>query len=98
MSRTVYHNADGVRRTSFTDSSSPHLLTVYTEVEMDEVLKNNAIMRELQPTRSTNKLVARGIPMTVVEKSMIEDWDDNDWKKWLNDPDNKAFRIWQGRV
>lgn len=98
MGSFVYHNADGVKRTSFTDSSNPLELIVKTEVQMDEVLANNAIARELHPTKSTNKLLARGIPMTVVEKSMLEGWDDGDWKRWLNDPDNKAFRIWPGRV
>jgi hypothetical protein len=36
--------------------------------------------------------------MTVAEKAIRENWDDSDWKKWLNDPDNAAFRIWPGRV
>lgn len=98
MSSFTYHHADGVKRTSISDSSNPDRLIVHTEVEMDQILENNKIMRELQPRNAVNKLVARGIPMTVVEKSMLEGWDDNDWKKWLNDPDNKAFRIWEGQL
>lgn len=80
------------------DSSNPDLLTVNTEVVMDGVVENNKIMRELHPTNSTNKLVARGIPMTVYEKSILEQWDDAKWNQWLNDPDNAAFRIWGGWV
>jgi len=55
-------------------------------------------MRELHPRRSNNKLVARGVPVSVAERAMREDWDEKDWAKWLNDPDNAAFRVWPGRV
>jgi hypothetical protein len=96
--KLVYRNSDGVKRTMIADSSNPGALTVHTEVAMDGVVENNKIMRELHPTNSVNKLVARGIPMTVYEQSILEDWDDARWNKWLNDPDNAAFRIWQGWV
>lgn len=96
--KKVYRNEDGVRRTSIFDDENPHRLTVLTEVEMDGVIESNKIARELHPRYSTNKLVAKGIPMTVVEKSIHEQWDDADWKRWLNDPDNNVFRVWEGRV
>lgn len=96
--KTVYVDDGGVRRTLISDDDAPAVIRVYTEVDMSAVVENNHIYRDIQNPRSTNKLVARGIPMTVYEKSILEDWDDNDWKKWLNDPDNAAFRIWQGRV
>jgi hypothetical protein len=67
-------------------------------MDMGRIIENNQIMRELHPRRSTNKLLARGVPLTVVEKSMREQWDDRDWAKWLDNPDNAVFRIWQGRV
>lgn len=96
-STLVYRNRDGVKRTSIADSETPGVLKVYTEVEMDGVLEGIKRDRELQSTKSTNKLVAR-VPMTIMEQSIHEQWDESDWKKWLNDPDNAAFRIWQGRV
>lgn len=96
--KTVYRDSDGVRRTMITDDDRPDDINVFTEVDMTGVYETNKIMRELHPEKSTNKLLARGIPMTVYEKSILEDWDDNKWKQWLNDPDNAAFRIWEGRV
>lgn len=96
-SRLVYRNSDGVRRTALIDQERPDRFTVHTEVEMDKVLESIKRDRELQDPRSTNKLVAR-VPMTIVEKSIHEQWDEADWKKWLNDPDNAAFRVWQGQV
>lgn len=96
-SRIVYRNSDGVRRTSITDTDKPGQLQVFTEVEMDEVLESIKRARETERPGSTNKLVAK-VPMTVMERAIHEQWDEADWKKWLNDPDNAAFRVWQGRV
>lgn len=96
-SRIIYRNDGIVKRTSIVDSETPHVLRVDTEIDLESTLESIKRDRDLQPVRSMNKLVAR-VPMTVMEKSIHEQWDDNDWKKWLNDPDNAAFRIWQGRV
>jgi hypothetical protein len=96
-SRLVYRNSDGVKRTALIDHERPDRFTVHTQVAMEEVLAGIQRDRELQDPKSTNKLVAR-VPMTIVERSIHEQWDEADWKKWLNDPDNAAFRVWQGRV
>lgn len=94
----TYRNSDGVKRTSVVDDDKPWQLKVFTEVEMDGVLESIKRARdEGHHPKSANRLVAR-VPMTVVEQSIHEQWDDGDWKKWLNDPDNAAFRIWQGQV
>lgn len=95
--KQVYHNQDGVRRTIIADSTEPDKFCVHTQVDMTQAIDNIKIARELQPVKSINKLVAR-VPMTIYEKSIVEQWDEGDWKKWLNDPDNAAFRVWQGQV
>lgn len=79
------------------DSETPNILRIDTEIDWESTLESIKRDRELHPVHSTNKLVAR-VPMTVMEQSIHEQWDDNDWKRWLNDPDNAAWRIWQGRV
>lgn len=96
-SKLVYRNSDGVRRTSVVDSDRPNQLRVFTEVQMDGVLESIKRDREAVKPGSTNKLVAR-VPMTIMEQSIHEQWDEADWKKWLNDPANAAFRIWRGQV
>lgn len=100
MAKFTYHNADGVRRTAITDSDNPGQLIVHTEVDMDQIIASNAVMRELRPHAAENgfRYLARGVPLTVYEKSLHEQWDEGDWDKWLNDPDNAVFRIWAGRV
>ena len=96
--KVVYRNDGAVKRTMYWDDEDPDTLHIYTEADMTQTLENNAVMRELHPRYGTNKLLARGVPITVAERAMREDWGDDDWAKWLDDPDNKFFRIWPGRV
>jgi hypothetical protein len=96
--KVVYRDDGAVKRTMIWDDDDPLTVHVLTEQDMTQTLENNKVMRELHPRRSTNKLVARGVPVTVAEQAIREQWDDSDWKKWLNDPANAAFRIWPGRV
>jgi hypothetical protein len=98
--KLVYRDSDGVRRTMITDEDSPGLLRVFTEVQMDEVLESIKRAREVDESRGPfpmNRHLAR-VPMTVYEQSLLEQWDDDRWKRWLNDPDNEAFRVNRGRV
>jgi hypothetical protein len=94
--KLVYRDSDGIRRTAIVDDETPDKLVVNTELNLGRLLENNAALEEAQRGRG-DKLVARA-PLTVYERSIHEGWDDNDWKRWLNDPDNRAFRVWKGRV
>lgn len=40
------------------------------------------------------------IPLIFYDKAVREGWvnDKARWHKWLNDPDNAAFRVWNGRI
>lgn len=96
--KRVYRNDGVVKRTMIWEDDDPLTVHVYTEMDLTQAVENNKILRELHPRRSTNKLVARGVPLTVAEKAMREQWDEKDWAKWLDDPDNAAFRVWRGRV
>lgn len=96
--KRVYRDDGAVKRTLIYEDTEPETIHVFTELDMEQAVENNKILRELHPRRSTNKLVARGVPLTVAEKAMREQWDERDWAKWLDDPDNAAFRVWQGRV
>ena len=94
----VYYDQFGVTRRSIWDDENPSQITVQTSVDLEQGIENNKILAEMHPRRSTNKVVARGVPLTVAEQAIREQWDERDWAKWLDDPDNKAFRVWQGRV
>ncbi len=96
--KVVYRNDGAVKRTMIWEDDDPLTLRVHTEQDLTQAIENNKILRELHPRRSTNKLLARGVPITVAEKALREQWDQQDWARWLDDPDNAAFRVWQGRV
>ena len=95
--KVEYVSPWGVRRTIVTDDSNKFAFAQYSEQDVTSVIDKNAALREALKPRSVNKLVARA-PITVYEQSIRENWDENDWKKWLNDPANKPFRVWEGNV
>ena len=96
--KLIYRDDGAVKRTLITDSDTPSIVHVVTEQDLTRAVENNHLLRELHPKRSTNKLLARGVPITVAEKAILENWDEQDWARWLDDPDNAAFRVWPGRV
>lgn len=95
MDSFVYHNRDGVRRTMHVQDENK--FTIHTEQDLEEVLEGVKRDQELHPRRSTNKMVGR-FPVSVYERSIREQWDDDDWKKYLNSFEAAPFRIWKGRV
>lgn len=96
--KNVYFNSGAVIRTAITDDEAPGRVVVHTAVDMTQVVEENKMLRDLQNPKSDFRMLARGVPLTVYEKSILEGWDESDWTRWLNDPDNAAFRIYQGRV
>ena len=98
--KTVYANANGVRRTLISDSGYPDRVIVQTEQVLDEIL--NGIVRDRErlaanDNRSSIKPIAR-IPVEIFERMILEGWGPDDEAKWLNSPDAAPFRIWRGRV
>lgn len=98
MGRLTYYSAGGrVRRTIHTDASNPWEFTQETtQVYPDGFADANRALGEDQ--KGDMKLIARGVPVHVYEQSVREEWDEKRWARWLNDPDNRAFRVWPGRV
>jgi hypothetical protein len=39
------------------------------------------------------------VPIAVMNQAMAEGWfhDQAAWKKWANNPDNRDFRVWEGK-
>jgi hypothetical protein len=95
--RTTYRDRDGVRRTLISDDERPDDLVVHTEQVLDQILEGVARDREIMPHNGVNKLVAR-VPVSVYERAVHEQWDEGDWKRYLNSAEAAPFRVWQGRV
>jgi hypothetical protein len=94
---TIYRDRDGVRRTLITDDERPQDFVVHTEQVLDEVLASVERDRETMRHDGVNKLLAR-IPVSIFERSVHQQWDERDWKRWLNSREAAPFRIWQGQV
>lgn len=95
--KTTYIDDYGIKRTLIQDTETPDLVTQQVQQDVTQIVERNAILAEEHARRSDNKLLAR-VPISVYEQSIREKWDDNDWKKFLNDPDNAMFRVWKGQV
>ena len=92
----VYHDAYGVRRTLIVDDERPGFV-VNTQQDVEPVLASVERDRAIMAHDGVNKLLAR-IPVSIFERSVHEQWDDGDWKKWLNSSEAAPFRVWPGRV
>lgn len=85
-----------------TDTNGNERFVIASEMECDAVIAENRRLREFQHTTRKNenfRLAAR-VPAPIVEKAMQEGWfhDDEAWKRWMNDSDNRDFRVWEGRI
>lgn len=98
MGRFTYTSWGGaITRTLHTDPDEPGRFVQETSLAYPEdFAQRNRDLAEYQT--GTMKLVARGVPYFVWEQSEREGWDERRWAQWLNDPDNRHFRVWHGRV
>lgn len=98
MGTLQYWSAGGtVLRQIHTDADNPYGFTQQTTLAYpDDFEQRNRELGEQQT--GSMKLIARGVPLFVWEQSEREQWDEKRWAQWLNDPDNRAFRVWQGKV
>jgi hypothetical protein len=93
--RITYLERDGIRRTMILDDENPGRVVVHAEQNIDEIMAGIARDRELLNQRGDMKAVAR-IP--AVHADRVIGMDPDELKRFLNDSDNEAFRIWRGRV
>lgn len=70
-----------------------------TEQDLESIVEQNKMLRENQTGKEEFRLAAR-VPVHVCEKAMREGWfhDDDAWKKWMNDPENRDHRVYEGRI
>ena len=81
------------------DHDDPDRVVVETFEDIEPILAEAKHLRENHRGTEAMKHVAR-VPASVVEKAILEGWfhDQKAWDRWLNDPQNKPFRVWEGRV
>jgi len=95
--RFTYMDEGGMRRTLVWDEADPEQFHVFAQADMTNLARLNREQAAHESARHMTTTIAR-VPFTVWEKAHHENWDKSDWDKFLNDPDNRDFRVWPGRV
>lgn len=94
---TVYMKRGSVTRSYHNHEDGS--FTLATSQDLEETIEHNKMLRENIDMKATHRLVAR-VPLHVAEKAMREGWlhDEDKWKQWLNDADNRDHRVWEGNI
>lgn len=71
---------------------------IHESQECEPIIEAAKILSEQTPGKDYRH--AAFIPRFVFNRAVREGWvnDDEAWRKWANDADNKAFRTWPGRL
>ncbi len=74
------------------------IIAVETRQDVSHIVELAKAASEIPPDREFR--LTAFVPDAVMDQAFNEGWfhDKAKWKKWLNDPDNAAFRVWKGRV
>lgn len=81
------------------DDERPDKLDIAWSQDVTDLVKQNRIDEEDHKSGGDLKFAAR-IPLAIWNDLQAKGiaQDPEALKKWLNDPENKAFRVWRGRL
>lgn len=100
--KVIYDAFGGVARVLHYDDRGPWDgdFAIETVQDCEPIIEENKRLREAGASVEEGwKLLGR-VPVDVAERAWREGWyhDEAKWSAWLNDPDNRAFRVYEGRV
>jgi len=87
---------NGITEWVHLDPERPGDLTVEELQDCEPVLEAARRLSEATPGRELRHVAF--IPAVIMNRALRERWDPEDFRKWANDPDNKLFRTWPGRL
>jgi hypothetical protein len=93
----VYQDECGMRRTLVWDEAEPDKFGVFAEVDISGLAALNRAQGEHERARDSMTTLAR-VPFTIWEEAYHAAWTEEQWTRFLNDPDFKDCRVWAGRV
>lgn len=96
--RFIYDQFGTAIRSMHVDTATGSF-TTQLSVDCEPVIEQNKAERD-QITGKEIFRKAATVPVHVAEQAFREGWfhDDKAWAKWLNDPENRDFRVWEGRI
>jgi|TARA_X000000950_G_C13910428_1_gene658776 hypothetical protein len=73
-------------------------IVYHTKQNVQPVIEHCKHLADNKPGKDLRHVAE--VPLVVYQRACREGWanDMSQWKKWLNNPDNKVFRTWNGRV
>lgn len=98
--RLVLSHRQGVSEVVHIDAEHPDHLIMETIQDCEPIIERAKVLSEMSPRKDEVFRHVGTMPQIVMERAMREGWwnDPDAIKRWLNDPDNRAFRSWKGRV
>ena len=99
--RNFDYRHDGILRRHAHNDPQGDRFVIASEMECDALIRSNRARAEArQGAKDEVFRPVASIPLPLAEKMMQEGWfhDEAKMTAWLNDPDNRAFRIWEGRL
>lgn len=106
MAKIIYDQWGDVVRTLHTadDAQWGDEFTLQVQQDITGIVEQNKIDRELQMDqrfwtgKRENMTKVAQVGVEVMQRAMVEDWSQDDWKKFLNDTSNAHYRVWEGRI
>lgn len=102
--RHIYDQHGGILRSlvwnpAETESRQGGAMHFVTTQDCGAILAANRRDAEVDQRGRPFRLAAR-VPLAVVDRAIREGWmnDKAAWRRWLNDADNRAFRVTGGRI
>lgn len=82
------------------NSRDPDQFTVQTAQDVSPIIQHCKDRREDLAGYRDGLVPVAEIPLFIAEQMMQDGsfYDDDAIRRWLNDPDNRCFRVWEGRV
>lgn len=98
MSRELAASYNGLKEYYHTNSEKPGDLIIETAQDCEPIVEMAKRLSEQTPGKEWRHVAC--VPMFFLDKAAKEGWinDKAKWRAFLNDPDNKAFRTWPGRL
>jgi len=98
MTRKLIASYNGIQEYQHVDPMKPDDLIVETFQDCEPIIERARELSAQTPGKEWRHVGL--IPNAIYEQAVREGWhlDKARWHRWLNDPDNRAFRTWPGNI
>lgn len=96
--RTILSRQGTVTQFVHHDASRPDDLIIETVENVEPILERAKLLSAQSRNKGETFTHVAIAPDFICAQALREKWDNADWDKWINDPDNKAFKTYPGRV